>query len=47
MLKFHVEVNPNKLKLSTFVIIILFILRTGVLNFFVGMWNPMNLDLVT
>ena len=28
------KVNPNKLKSSTFVIIILFILGTGVLNFF-------------
>ena len=33
------KVNPKKLKLSAFVIIILFILGTGVLNFF---WHVVN-----
>ena len=33
------KVNPKKLKSSTFVIIILFILGTGVLNFFLHVEN--------
>ena len=40
------NVNPKKLKSSTFVIIILFMLGIGVLNiFFFGKWKTMNLDL--
>ena len=39
------KVNPKKLKSSTFVIIILCILGTGVYIFF-GMRKTMNLDLI-
>ena len=40
------KVNPRKLKSSTFLIIMLFILRTGVLNFFLACGKPFVVSLL-